>query len=124
MEGEGLVAINPHQRKDRGSQAQNDSADTVVASSALASPISGSRPATASTMMMSRPIVRCLHGMRCDSGQMASHADSQIHLRSTCGRDMTCQTNAYLEAIMHSQVSLTMNSREHVSCIESISCRC
>ncbi len=26
VEGEGLVAINPHQRKDRGSQAQNDSA--------------------------------------------------------------------------------------------------
>lgn len=34
--------------------------DTVVASSALASPISGNSPATARMMMMIRPMVRCL----------------------------------------------------------------
>lgn len=34
--------------------------ETVVASSALASPRSGSSPATASTIMITRPIVRCL----------------------------------------------------------------
>ena len=52
--------------------------DTVVASKALALPSSGSRPATASTMMMSLPIVRCLHA------RIASRRE--LHSLTSCSR--------------------------------------
>jgi hypothetical protein len=52
--------------------------ETVVASRAFASPSNGSRPATASTTMMMRPIVRCLDRHHCaHSGSSVEQAFGQ-----------------------------------------------